>query len=276
MAFGHVRRWSITMASVAATCAAVVAGGAPAYAATEYLSPVPPTGVCITEAMSPGDIAAIRIEATQAATITAGTMLWSIADSSGSSMRIYLDDAVNDVPGVRIPGELTYVSESAVSAGFEASYSGSIDVPAGIVWVAWESGTAGASYSVFPSPLPVTIWQYPTAYLPALMARLPVSSGTWSPVVFTTGSDDCRPSLSLTSSPPPSPGSGQAPAPVLQEVGMPAAGCESLTRPELDWAGVASGGWHRSWSAWLNDGRGGDVCARTLGYATSGQWIVQR
>ena len=261
-------------AALVVVCAETVLGATPALAATEYLSPVPATGVCITEAMSPGDLAAIRIEATQAATITSGTMLWSIAGSVGSSMRIYLDDPTNNEPGVRIPGELSYVSETPVSTGFQASYVGSIDVPAGIVWVAWESGSTGGSYELFPSPLPPTIWEYPTDSFAGSMARLPVSSGTWAPVVFMTGSDYCRPSLSLTSTPPSS-GSGQAPPPVVQEVGMPTSGCDELTLPELNWSGVGGGGWHRSWSAWLNDGRGGPVCSRTLVYTSGGRWIVQ-
>jgi hypothetical protein len=63
-------------------------------------------------------------------------------------------------------------------------------------------------------------------------------------------------------------GSG-APAPVVQEFGLPASGtCAAAASKDLNWAGVPSGGWSVSWGQWMNGGRGGAVCTRTLTYST--------
>lgn len=68
----------------------------------------------------------------------------------------------------------------------------------------------------------------------------------------------------------------QAPAPVLQQFGMPATGtCEDVASPELNWAGVDAGGWGVSWAQWMNDGNGGPVCSRSLVYNTVlAKWMV--
>ena len=70
--------------------------------------------------------------------------------------------------------------------------------------------------------------------------------------------------------------SGQVPPPVVQQFGKPASGtCDSAAPAALNWSGVASGGWGESWAQWINSGRGGAVCTRTLVYSTAqGRWIV--
>jgi len=45
--------------------------------------------------------------------------------------------------------------------------------------------------------------------------------------------------------------------------------CASVTRPDLDWGGVASGNWTQSWAMWPNGGTGGPVCNRVLWYDTN-------
>lgn len=60
-------------------------------------------------------------------------------------------------------------------------------------------------------------------------------------------------------------------ADIVQQVEPTAAGCSAIERPDLNWSGVASGGWGTSWAAWANAGRGGAVCTRTLTYA-NGAW----
>lgn len=66
------------------------------------------------------------------------------------------------------------------------------------------------------------------------------------------------------------------PADEIQQVGQPAAGCENLSLPSLDWAGVSSGGWSPSWAEWVNGGRGGPVCTRTLAYSlNTNTWFVR-
>ena len=61
------------------------------------------------------------------------------------------------------------------------------------------------------------------------------------------------------------------PADIVQQVGAPAGGCATVDRLDLNWSGVATGGWGTSWAAWANAGRGGAVCTRTLTYA-NGAW----
>jgi len=68
-----------------------------------------------------------------------------------------------------------------------------------------------------------------------------------------------------------------APAPIFQQFGKPATGtCVEAASPSLNWAGVAGGGWGESWAMWMNGGRGGAVCTRTLTYLqTTGAWAVR-
>jgi hypothetical protein len=66
----------------------------------------------------------------------------------------------------------------------------------------------------------------------------------------------------------------QGPADILQQIPREFSDkCDSVNRPELDWANVSSGGWSPSWSMWANSGKGGYVCTRTLTYR-SHQWTV--
>jgi len=71
-------------------------------------------------------------------------------------------------------------------------------------------------------------------------------------------------------------GSGATPPPVLQQFGMPSSGtCDASAPVMLNWGGVGSGGWGSSWAQWVNGGKGGAVCTRTLVYSNSAsRWIV--
>lgn len=66
------------------------------------------------------------------------------------------------------------------------------------------------------------------------------------------------------------------PSPVIQQFGMPTSGmCDASASASLNWAGVPSGGWSVSWSEWMNGGKGGAVCTRTLVYSTDHtKWMV--
>lgn len=73
------------------------------------------------------------------------------------------------------------------------------------------------------------------------------------------------PSVATESAPPTT-----DPAPWLQEVGMPAEGCDSYRNDSLSPAGVEGNhGWKPSWSQWVNNGAGGPVCTRMLTYDTN-------
>lgn len=69
---------------------------------------------------------------------------------------------------------------------------------------------------------------------------------------------------------------GAAPAPLLQEFGVPATGTCDEAQPEgLNWGGVASGGWSTVWGEWMHDGLGGWACSRTLSYSSAlATWVV--
>jgi hypothetical protein len=71
------------------------------------------------------------------------------------------------------------------------------------------------------------------------------------------------------------PDASSAPVPdVHQAVGLPSTGtCASVSMPGLDWAAVATGGWTPSWAQWMNEGRGGFTCQRTLHYS-DGHWAL--
>jgi hypothetical protein len=70
--------------------------------------------------------------------------------------------------------------------------------------------------------------------------------------------------------------SGPTPPPVIQQFGMPSSGtCDASAPSVLNWGGAGSGGWGNSWAEWMNGGRGGAVCTRTLVYSNAlGHWIV--
>ena len=67
------------------------------------------------------------------------------------------------------------------------------------------------------------------------------------------------------------------PAPILQQVPLPAAGtCSAVIDGPFDWAGVGSGRWGQSWAQWANSGQGGPVCTRTLIYNSAlGAWMIR-
>ena len=67
-----------------------------------------------------------------------------------------------------------------------------------------------------------------------------------------------------------------APAPVFQQFGKPATGtCADAASATLNWAGVTSGGWGESWAQWMNSGKGGAVCSRSLVYSLGlSKWIL--
>ena len=62
----------------------------------------------------------------------------------------------------------------------------------------------------------------------------------------------------------------------VQQTGRsPEDDCGGVDRPDLNWSGVSSDGWSPSWSYWMNGGKGGPVCTRTLAFDGSlGRWVV--
>jgi hypothetical protein len=69
---------------------------------------------------------------------------------------------------------------------------------------------------------------------------------------------------------------GSPPPEVLQQVGLPVAGtCDAVTDVSLNWGGVPSGGWTKSWSYWALATTGGQVCTRTLHFSVPlGKYVL--
>ena len=66
------------------------------------------------------------------------------------------------------------------------------------------------------------------------------------------------------------------PPDLLQQVGAPSASsCAAVIDTTLNWAGAPSGGWGTSWAQWMNQGKGGAVCSRSLYWLPSGKWSVR-
>ena len=63
----------------------------------------------------------------------------------------------------------------------------------------------------------------------------------------------------------------------MQAVARPTAGCATLVSDaSMNWAGIAGTGWGASWAQWMNNGVGGDVCVRMLGYnMNTSSWFVR-
>ena len=62
----------------------------------------------------------------------------------------------------------------------------------------------------------------------------------------------------------------------LQQLPVPASGkCTDAISVDAKWDESLQGGWSLSWAQWMNDGKGGPVCTRTLQLDNStGQWKV--
>ena len=90
----------------------------------------------------------------------------------------------------------------------------------------------------------------------------------WTVVSLSTG-DNAATVLAVRSS------SGGVP-PVMQQFGVPVSGsCNEAQPSGLNWAGVPSGGWSRTWAEWINGGTGGAVCTRSLVYSSArAAWIL--
>jgi len=63
----------------------------------------------------------------------------------------------------------------------------------------------------------------------------------------------------------------------MQAVLRPSTGCATLVSDaSVNWSGIAGTGWNPSWAQWANNGLGGDVCVRMLGYnMTTNNWFIR-
>ena len=140
-----------------------------------------------------------------------------------------------------------------------------------IEFTARPSVTAGTQYAFV--LVPQTGLLNITLVAPGLYAggeSLDNGPNSWAPVMGVDGD------LVFTTYVDPAASGGEAPPPVLQQFGRPASGtCADAAPITLNWGGTGSGGRGESWAQWINSGRGGAVCTRTLVYSTSqSRWIV--
>lgn len=170
---------------------------------------------------------------------------------------------------------------SATGSTITVNFTGCTDFK----WVWGSAGTASMAFVFDPG-------SYTSAPGPGLgPASLSVfASGATSFTATISGSpriarftltDGSGNSQVVTLSPEPAGGgssssAGDSPSPVLQQFGRPAIGtCQAGASKELNWAGVADGGWGETWAEWMNNGKGGAVCSRTLLFSPSqSMWIV--
>jgi DNA-binding beta-propeller fold protein YncE len=77
------------------------------------------------------------------------------------------------------------------------------------------------------------------------------------------------------------PASGSAVVPAvpdkMQAVARPSTGCATfVSDASINWSGIAGTGWNPSWAQWANNGLGGDVCVRMLGYnMNTSKWFIR-
>lgn len=138
----------------------------------------------------------------------------------------------------------------------------------------------------------LSVWnQSPVAinYSGALTGSIGAGPGPWvtlgplgtstAPLTFTfqgCGNPSFTVTMNFTGGLPSFTDLSHSPAPIIQQFGRPASGsCEANAPESLNWSGVASGGWSESSAQWMNDGKGGPVCTRTLEYSKSlEKWVV--
>ena len=88
--------------------------------------------------------------------------------------------------------------------------------------------------------------------------------------VVASGGAGNQASTVVASPPPPVPDK-------MQAVARPSTGCATFVSDAgLNWDGVAGTGWGSSWAQWMNNGLGGDVCMRMLGYnSNTGKTVIR-
>jgi hypothetical protein len=264
------------------------AGGAAPASANTTLLPMPGAFSCGAADYAgtgpgpstyPGDSAWTlrRLTVTSSATITAAQALMA---ANGSTQPTVIDIRANDgtvgTSSWTIVGTLSQSSSEISGSRFLVSYTGSVTVSPGTYWVGARAASAAATSQrvcVTSSPSSQSPWSVSTTVprwyqTPNNGTSFSIDSGV---SIFEV------PFISLSASG----ASGSAnesessPSPIVQGV---AAGsspeCTRLSRPDLNWAGVASGGWAYSWGEWANSGRGGFVCVRTLVFR-NGAWAVE-
>jgi hypothetical protein len=258
------------MSACLALIAAFAWSSTPAHAATDLLTP-PATETSTTYLTDVDDFPAWRLIPSTSAVLSSVTATYDQTTASGYRILVYTNAV--DRPG-SIIGELTQSSTGSLSVQF----SGCVPMLAGnTYWVGFQGSTSGVTAANVRQNTgsQTSTWQWDTAgsnqarVQSGGSAVFPASGFPRATLAGTVASDPVCASDSGGSE-----DSLTAPAPILQQFGMPEVGtCDSAQPADLDWFGVSRGGWGMSWAQWMNAGDGGPVCTRQLEF-TSGRWVV--
>lgn len=162
--------------------------------------------------------------------------------------------------------QLTQASYSynATYSAYDVTYTGSATLSTGTYWVGIVGVTGNPGF-LGNSGSSTTPWAWANT-----TEWVTTDTGTtWSSYSTTSNAGVVLLNRVLSSSA----SDASTPAPWVQEIGMPADGCESVDRPDLNTNGL-TGGWHKAWGEWLNDRRGGWVCHREFEYSGNA-WVVR-
>lgn len=164
----------------------------------------------------------------------------------------------------------SYGDFDAVNGAYSVTYTGSYAFAPGTYWVGVAAVTGSPGYhaaqGIQPSP-----WTWDTNPGNELLT---INTGsTWATYSFSASPMITLliPSLDVNGG-----STSSAPADLLQQIAVPSSGtCADVQDESLRWGTGLSGGWQLTWAQWMNAGKGGAVCTRTLVYGTAlGRWVV--
>lgn len=204
-------------------------------------------------------------------TVSSASAVLSLPSTSSSTYEVLFYDGSTGSPGTPL-GSLSVTG----SATTTPTFSGSVSLDAGTkYWVGLRSSDADEIAGVRQnSGVQTSLWQWNVGEVNNLLTS--DSGATWTPATTTRFPRLTLEGTAVGCDAAPS-SSNQGPGALLQQFGKPVVGdCDSAQPDGLNWSGVSSGGWGESWSHWINEGQGGDVCTRTLLFDQSSQrWFVE-
>lgn len=103
----------------------------------------------------------------------------------------------------------------------------------------------------------------------------PLPAGVYTVVIRGAGVDPVTSLLNVViGNIAPADGSDGTPPPVYQGLPLPGSGsCADVKDADYAWGTGLTGGWQKAWEPWVNEGKGGWACVRTMAYA-GGEWVI--
>lgn len=192
------------------------------------------------------------------------------SSSSAGTVSAELYTASAGVPtSTKVADLFTNVSVGSYGDGFISGTGLSISLAANSQYAVVVKGSAGSTMA----------WKYngatPTSTVPGASFTYGQQSSNSGSSWSANGTNYFAMTVSASSTPVTT--DDALPAPLIQQFGRPTSGSCVESQPSgLDWSGVGQGGWSESWAQWIHDGRGGEVCTRTLAYSRSlSRWVIE-